>query len=154
MSLAEVKIYTDGACSGNPGPGGWGAILIYGPHRRELAGYEGESTNQRMELLAAIKGLEALTRPCSVELYSDSAYLVNAFQRKWIENWQRNGWLNAKKKPVENQDLWKRLIALANRHQVRWIKVPGHSDNELNNRCDYLAKEAIRKSSPERSADE
>jgi ribonuclease HI len=97
-----------------------------------------------MELMGAIKGLEALKRPCSVKLHSDSAYLINAFQRKWIEKWQHNGWLNVKKQPVDNQDLWKRLVALTEKHQVRWIKVEGHSDDELNNRCDYLAKQAIK----------
>lgn len=107
MGQSEVVIYTDGACSGNPGPGGWAAILLYGPHRKEVTGYEAYSTNQRMELLAAIGGLEALTRPCKVALHSDSAYLINAFERKWLANWQRNGWLNAKKKPVENPDLGK-----------------------------------------------
>jgi ribonuclease HI len=144
VSLPEVVIYTDGACSGNPGPGGWAALLRYGPHRKELTGYEAHTTNQRMELMGAIKGLEALKRPCSVKLHSDSAYLINAFQRKWIEKWQHNGWLNVKKQPVDNQDLWKRLVALTEKHQVRWIKVEGHSDDELNNRCDYLAKQAIK----------
>ncbi|NMB24935.1 MAG: ribonuclease HI [Firmicutes bacterium] len=147
MGLPEVVIYTDGACSGNPGPGGWAAILIYGPHQKEVTGYEAYSTNQRMELMAAIGGLEALTRPCKVALHSDSAYLINAFQRNWLANWQRNGWLNAKKKPVENQDLWKRLIELTKEHKVHWVKVEGHADDELNNRCDYLAKEAIREHS-------
>ena len=144
MSLPEVTLYTDGACSGNPGPGGWGAVLIYGPHQKEVTGHEAYSTNQRMELMAAIGGLEALTKPCSVALHSDSAYLINAFKQDWLTKWQRNGWLNVKKQPVENQDLWKRLIALTKKHQVRGIKVEGHSDNELNDRCDYLAKEAIK----------
>lgn len=144
VSLPEVVIYTDGACSGNPGPGGWAALLIYGPHRRELSGYEAHTTNQRMELMAAIRGLEALKRACSVQLHSDSAYLINAFQRKWIAKWQRNGWLNVKKQPVENQDLWKGLVALTEQHQVRWVKVTGHSDDELNNRCDFLARQAIK----------
>lgn len=139
----EVEIYTDGACSGNPGPGGWGAVLLYGPHQKEISGFDSDTTNQRMELLAAIKGLENLKQPCKVKLYSDSAYLVNAFTQGWIENWQKNGWLNAKKKPVSNADLWGRLIALALMHEIQWIKVKGHSDNKLNNRCDALAREAI-----------
>lgn len=139
----EVEIYTDGACSGNPGPGGWGAVLLYGPHEKEISGFEPDTTNQRMELLAAIKGLKNLKQPCKVKLYSDSAYLVNAFTQGWIENWQRNGWQNAKKKPVSNADLWRQLIDLAQVHEIQWIKVKGHSDNKLNNRCDALAREAI-----------
>jgi ribonuclease HI len=144
VGLPEVIIYTDGACSGNPGPGGWAALLMYGPHKKELTGYEAHTTNQRMELMAAIGGLEALKRPCLVKLHSDSAYLVNAFQREWLDKWQRNGWLNVKKQPVENQDLWKRLLALTKEHQVHWVKVEGHSDDEFNERCDYLAKQAIK----------
>ncbi len=139
----QVKIYTDGACSGNPGPGGWGAILIHGPHEKELFGFVAETTNQRMELLAAIEGLGSLKRPCRVKLHSDSAYLVNAFTQGWIKNWQRNGWLNAKKDPVSNADLWKKLIALSRIHDIEWIKVKGHSDNKHNNRCDALARGAI-----------
>lgn len=139
----QVIIYTDGACSGNPGPGGWGAILIYGRHEKELSGFAPETTNQRMELLAAIKGLKGLTKPCKVKLHSDSAYLINAFTQGWIENWQKNGWLNAKKQPVSNDDLWRQLIALNELHDIEWIKVKGHSDNKLNNRCDALARGAI-----------
>ncbi|NMB20197.1 MAG: ribonuclease HI [Firmicutes bacterium] len=139
----QVTLYTDGACSGNPGPGGWGAILLYGPHEKELSGFEAHTTNQRMELLAAIKGLESLKKPCRVKLSSDSAYLINAFTQGWVENWQKNGWLNAKKEPVSNSDLWKRLIDLARTHDIDWIKVKGHSDNALNNRCDALARGAI-----------
>ncbi|MDI9484723.1 MAG: ribonuclease HI [Bacillota bacterium] len=139
----EVTIYTDGACSGNPGPGGWGAILRYGSHEKEMSGFSEATTNQRMELLAAIEALGSLKRPCKVKLYSDSAYLVNAFNQGWIENWQRNGWLNAKKEPVSNADLWRRLIALSETHDIEWIKVKGHSDNKFNNRCDALARGAI-----------
>lgn len=145
MSLSEVTMYTDGACSGNPGPGGWAAVLIYGPHKKEITGYEVHSTNQRMELMAAIGGLEALTRPCKVALHSDSAYLINGFQQNWLAKWEKNGWLTAKKKPVENRDLWERLLALDSKHEISWIKVEGHADDELNNRCDYLAKEAIKR---------
>lgn len=138
-----MEIYTDGACSGNPGPGGWAAILKSGQHEKEISGFEPDTTNQRMELTAAIKGLEALKKPCRVRLYSDSAYLINAFKQGWLENWRRNGWLTAQKKPVSNADLWQRLAALAEIHQVEWIKVQGHSDNEYNNRCDALARAAI-----------
>ncbi|HHU61881.1 MAG TPA: ribonuclease HI [Natronincola sp.] len=143
MMKPEVEIYTDGACSGNPGPGGWGAVLLSGSHEKEISGFLPDTTNQRAELIAAIKGLESLKKPCKVKLYSDSAYLINAFTQGWIENWLRNGWLNSKKEPVSNADLWERLIELSNTHNVEWIKVKGHSDNELNNRCDALAKGAI-----------
>lgn len=140
-----MQIYTDGACSGNPGPGGWAAVLLFGSHQKEISGFEPDTTNQRMELLAAIKGLQSLNRTCKVKLYSDSAYLINAFTLGWIENWQRNGWLNARKEPVSNADLWHELVKLAGQHSVEWIKVKGHSDNELNNRCDTLARAAIEK---------
>ncbi len=138
-----MEIYTDGACSGNPGPGGWAAILRYGSHEQEISGFDPETTNQRMELMAAIKALERLKKPCRVKLYSDSAYLINAFNQGWVENWQRNGWVNARKQPVSNDDLWRRLITLAKVHDIEWIKVRGHSDNEDNNRCDELARAAI-----------
>jgi ribonuclease HI len=117
--------------------------LIYGLHEKELSGFAADTTNQRMEMLAAIKGLEGLKKTCRVKLYSDSAYLINAFTQGWIENWQKNGWLNAKKEPVRNADLWRQLIDLARIHDVEWIKVKGHSDNTLNNRCDALARGAI-----------
>lgn len=138
-----VELYTDGACSGNPGPGGWGAILIHGGIEKELSGFAGHTTNQRMELTAAIEGLKALKYPCQVKLYSDSAYLINAFNQHWIDNWQRNGWMNSQKKPVENQDLWRELVELTRIHTIEWIKVKGHHDNVKNNRCDELAREAI-----------
>lgn len=141
----QVEIYTDGACSGNPGPGGWGAILMHQELEKEISGFDEYTTNQRMELQAAIEALKALKFPCRVRLYSDSAYLVNAFHEKWIDKWQRNGWLNFKKEPIENQDLWKQLVELTRTHDVEWIKVEGHTDNQFNNRCDRLAKEAIRK---------
>lgn len=139
----RVQIYTDGACSGNPGPGGWGVVLRYGPHEKELSGFVPDTTNQRMELYAATKGLESLRKICQVSLYSDSAYLVNAFTQGWIKNWQKNGWLNAKKQPVSNSDLWQQLIEYSRIHDIEWIKVKGHSDNKLNNRCDALARRAI-----------
>lgn len=117
--------------------------MRYGSHEKEMSGFSEATTNQRMELLAAIEALGSLKRPCKVKLYSDSAYLVNAFNQGWIENWQRNGWLNAKKEPVSNADLWRRLIALSETHDIEWIKVKGHSDNKFNNRCDALARGAI-----------
>jgi ribonuclease HI len=145
MVRAEVEIYTDGACSGNPGPGGWAAVLLYGEHRKELTGGHEHTTNQRMELTAAIEALKALKKPCKVLLYSDSAYLVNAFQQKWFDNWLARGWKNSKGKPVENQELWKQLLALTDKHEVRFIKVKGHADNYWNNRCDELAVAAVPK---------
>ncbi|MGI6285222.1 Ribonuclease H [Moorella humiferrea] len=143
--MKEVIIYTDGACSGNPGPGGWGAVLIYGDKRKEICGAEARTTNQRMELTAAIAALKALKEPCRVRLYSDSAYLVNAFRQGWLERWQKNGWLTAKKEPVENRDLWQELLKQTSRHQVEWLKVKGHGDNTENNRCDELARAAIKR---------
>lgn len=138
-----VDIHTDGACSGNPGPGGWAAILRYGKHAREVSGYEAHTTNNRMELLAAIRGLEALNRPCDVRLHSDSSYLVNAFTKGWLDAWQRNGWKKSDKQPVENQDLWRELLALCESHAVEFVKVKGHADDPYNNRCDELARSEI-----------
>ncbi|MFD2673584.1 ribonuclease HI [Marinicrinis sediminis] len=141
--MKELTIYTDGACSGNPGPGGWGALLMYGEHRKEISGAEANTTNNRMEIEAVIQALELLKEPCEVKLYSDSAYVVNCFKQGWYRNWQKNGWKNSKNQPVENQDLWKRLLALMDKHKVEYIKVKGHSDNPYNNRCDELARAAI-----------
>lgn len=140
--MKSVEIYTDGACSGNPGPGGWGAILRYGDVEKEISDGEPETTNQRMELTAAIRALEALKQPCQVRLYSDSAYLINAFNQKWLDRWQKNGWKTSKGSPVENRDLWESLLALDTQHDVKWIKVKGHADNPYNNRCDALARSA------------
>lgn len=142
--MKEVIVYTDGACSGNPGPGGWGCVLIYGEHRKEMSGSEKETTNNRMELTAAIRALEALNVPCSVDLYSDSAYLVNAFEQGWLSNWVKRGWIKADKKPVENIDLWKRILELVNMHKVVFHKVKGHASNKENNRCDELATAAVK----------
>ena len=142
--MKEIDIYTDGACSGNPGPGGWGVVLMYQENKKELSGYQPETTNNRMELFAAIQGLSALKESCVVNLYSDSSYLVNAFEKHWIEKWQRNGWKTSTKSPVENQDLWKLLLIHVRKHQVRFIKVKGHSDNQYNNRCDEMAVAAIK----------
>jgi len=142
--MKKVTVYTDGACSGNPGSGGWGAVLKFGAHTREISGFEPDTTNNRMELTAAVKALQTLKEPCIVTLYSDSAYLVNSFQQHWLTKWQLNGWKTSKKGLVENQDLWRELLDLTSTHRVEWLKVKGHSDNEFNNRCDKLAREAIK----------
>ena len=143
--MKKVKIYTDGACSDNPGKGGWGAVLFYRDEKREISGYEENTTNNKMELTAAIKALERLKEPCEVELYSDSAYLVNAFLEGWLTKWQMNGFKSSNKKPVQNVDLWQKLIELNNIHKITWIKVKGHADNVYNNRCDALATGEIAK---------
>jgi len=143
--MKKVTIYTDGACSGNPGDGGWAAILKYGEHEKVISGFEENTTNNRMELKAAIEALKCLKEPCEVELYSDSAYLVNGFSKGWIYNWKLNGWLNADDDEVKNVDLWKELDMLSGIHRITWIKVKGHSDNEYNNRCDKLATDEIKK---------
>ena len=142
--MKEVTIYTDGACSGNPGPGGWGAILIYKEKRVELSGYDAHTTNNRMELLAPIQALQRLKEPCIVRVYSDSAYLVNAFRQHWLENWVRRNWIKRDKKPVENRDLWEEILRQTKIHHIEWIKVKGHADNPLNNRCDELATGEIK----------
>lgn len=142
--MKNITLYTDGACSGNPGKGGWGAILMYNDAKKEISGGESQTTNNRMELTAVIKGLEALKEECNVDIYSDSAYVVNAFLQDWITNWQNNGW-KSKKGMVLNIDLWQRLIELAKKHNVTWHKVKGHADNEFNNRCDALARGEIAK---------
>jgi len=141
--MEKVIIYTDGACSGNPGPGGWGAILMYHENKKEISGGEKDTTNNVMELTAVIEGLKLLKYPCEVEVYSDSAYVVNAFEKGWIYNWVKNNWKTAGKDPVKNQELWQELYALTKTHKVKFNKVKGHSDNEFNNRCDELARNAI-----------
>ncbi len=141
--MKNVTIYTDGACSGNPGKGGWGCVLMYNEHKKEKSGYEENTTNNRMELTAVIKALEMLKEPCNVDIYSDSAYVVNAFLEKWIEKWQIMGWKTANKKPVQNVELWQQLLDLMSKHKITWHKVKGHADNEYNNRCDFLATSAI-----------
>jgi ribonuclease HI len=138
----HVIIHTDGACSGNPGPGGWGAILSYGEHEKELKGGEAHTTNNRMELMAAISALEALTRPSTVEMHTDSKYVQDGIS-KWIHGWKRNGWKTADKKPVKNVDLWQRLDAAIHTHQVKWHWVKGHAGHALNERADKLAVAAI-----------
>jgi len=141
--MKKIIIYTDGACSGNPGPGGYGAVLRYGEHEKEISGGEPATTNQRMEMQAAISALGQLKEPCQVTLHSDSAYLVNAFKDSWFDKWRQNGWKNSKKEAVANRDLWEQLLELARIHQISWVKVKGHADDELNNRCDQLARAAI-----------
>ncbi|MBP5176999.1 MAG: ribonuclease HI [Clostridia bacterium] len=141
--MKKVIIYTDGACSFNPGPGGWGAILMYKSYKKEISGGEAETTNNRMELTAVIKALEALTEPCEVSLYSDSAYVVNSVSEGFLDVWIESGWKTSDKKPVKNQDLWQALCSLTERHRVTFIKVKGHADNEYNNRCDALARGEI-----------
>jgi ribonuclease HI len=142
-----VEIYTDGACSGNPGPGGWGAVLRYGLHTKEISGGErGDTTNNRMELTAAIQALESLTRPSKVRLHTDSAYLRNGITA-WLPKWKRNGWRTSDKKPVKNADLWKRLEAAIARHQVAWLWVKGHAGDPDNERADALANKGMRKAS-------
>ena len=148
--ITEVTIYTDGACSGNPGPGGWASILMAGGVKKELSGGERDTTNNHMELMAVIQGLRALKRPCKVDIYSDSAYVVNAFDQNWIGKWVKNGWKNSAKAEVANSDLWKELIELTNTHNVTFHKVKGHSDNEFNNRCDELAVAEWKKISGEK----
>jgi ribonuclease HI len=140
--MNEVEIYTDGACRGNPGPGGWGVLLRYNGHEKTLKGAERETTNNRMELMAAIRGLESLTRPCRVQLTTDSQYVQKGIT-EWIAGWKRRGWKNAAKQPVKNADLWKRLEAATHTHEVHWHWVRGHSGHPENERADQLANEAI-----------
>ena len=142
--MKEVTIYTDGACSGNPGPGGWGAILMYNENSKEISGAQNDTTNNIMEITAVLEALKLLKEECNVKVYSDSAYVVNAFNQGWINNWQKNNWKTANKEPVKNRELWEELYELTNRHKVEFIKVKGHSDNEYNNICDFLATSAIK----------
>ena len=141
----KVIIYTDGACSGNPGPGGWGAILMYKDFKKEISGGMRETTNNIMEITAVVEALKCLKVESDVQVYSDSAYTVNAFKQGWIYNWMKNGWKTANKEPVKNKELWQELYELTKKHKVEFIKVKGHADNEFNNRCDEMAREAIQK---------
>ena len=143
--MKNIEIYTDGACSGNPGPGGYGIVLKYNNIQKEYSGYAEQTTNNRMELTAVIEALKLLKEPCNVTLYSDSAYTLNAFLLGWIDSWILNNWKTASKKPVLNVDLWKELNELKNKHNITWVKVKGHADNELNNLCDKLARLEIEK---------
>ena len=142
--MEKVIIYTDGACSGNPGPGGWGTILMYNGNKKEISGAKNNTTNNVMELTAALEGLKMLKFPCEVELYSDSAYLVNSFSQGWIYNWKKNNWKTASKEPVKNKEIWEEIYNLTQIHKVKFIKVTGHADNEFNNRCDEMARNAIK----------
>ena len=137
--MKQVSIYTDGACSGNPGPGGWGAILEWNGREKELSGGERETTNNRMELSGVIFALSALKEPCAVDLYTDSKYVFDAVDKGWVYTWRKNGWRKADKKPALNVDLWERLLPLLEKHRVTWHWVKGHAENEKNNRCDALA---------------
>lgn len=139
----RVTIYTDGSCSGNPGPGGWAAILMFGEHERVITGYEKQTTNNRMELAAVIEALAVMKEPVHARVHTDSAYIANAFNQNWIEDWLRRGWKTSNKKPVKNRDLWERLIELTKTHTVEFVKVKGHTDDDLNNRVDGLAVMAL-----------
>lgn len=140
-----VLIYTDGACSGNPGPGGWAALLTWNKQEKKISGGEPETTNNRMEMRAIIEALNALKKPCRVAIRSDSALIVNTFKKGWIDSWQKKNWKKADKKPVENQDLWKEMLNAMKPHDITWTKVKGHADDERNNRVDQLAVEASKK---------
>ena len=141
--MEKVIIYTDGACSGNPGPGGWGAILMYGDHKKEISGGLKDTTNNIMQITAVLEALRLLKFECEVKIYSDSAYVVNAFNNGWIYNWMKNGWKTASREPVKNKELWVELYDFTKKHKIEFIKVKGHADNEFNNRCDELARNAI-----------
>ena len=143
--MKKIVIYTDGACSGNPGIGGYAGVLQYQGREKIVSGGEKETTNNRMELMAVIAALECIKEPCEVDVYSDSAYVVNAFLQNWTSGWILNGWKTSGKKQVQNVDLWQRLLLQTERHKVTWHKVKGHADNELNNRCDELARGEIEK---------
>lgn len=144
--MKEVTIYTDGACSGNPGPGGYGTVLIYNGTRKELSGGYRDTTNNRMEIMAVLKGLEALKQPCNVTVYSDSKYVVDAIEKGWLNNWRKNNWIKSNKEKALNVDLWKRLLDLMEIHTVNFKWVKGHHENEENNRCDQLAVQASKQS--------
>lgn len=143
--MKKVTIYTDGACSVNPGPGGWGCILIFNGVEKEFSGFENNTTNNRMEMLAVIQALSKLKEPCEIDLYSDSAYVINAFLCDWVTGWIHKNWTNTEKKPVKNVDLWKQMIELVAIHKINWYKVKGHSDNVYNNKCDALARGEVDK---------
>ena len=141
--MKKVDVYTDGACSYNPGPGGYGIVLIYKGVVKEFSGFSDSTTNNKMELMAVIEGLKKLKEKCSVTIYTDSSYVLNAFEKDWLVNWQKNNWRTANKKPVQNVELWLELMDQIAKHTVTWVKVKGHSDNFYNNRCDELARKEI-----------
>ena len=142
--MKKIEIYTDGACSCNPGPGGWGTVLIYKTIVKEFSGFMPDTTNNRMELFAVLQGLRHVKEPCEIDLYSDSAYFINAMTNGWLEQWQANNWKTSSKKEVANIDLWKALAQEMSKHDITYHKVKGHADNEYNNRCDKLATDAIK----------
>lgn len=144
MNIPNVEIYTDGACSGNPGVGGWASVLLYEQHKKELYGNDKETTNNRMELTAVIEALKALKRPCNVTLYSDSKYVIDSINKDWVYKWEANNWIKPDRKPALNTDLWKELLALLEVHRVKFVWVKGHNGNEYNERCDELAVKAIK----------
>ena len=144
MNIPSVEIYTDGACSGNPGVGGWASVLLYEQHKKELYGNDKETTNNRMELTAVIEALKALKRPCNVTLYSDSKYVIDSINKDWVYKWEANNWIKSDRKPALNTDLWKELLALLEVHRVKFVWVKGHNGNEYNERCDELAVKAIK----------
>lgn len=144
MNIPNVEIYTDGACSGNPGVGGWASVLLYEQHKKELYGNDKETTNNRMELTAVIEALKALKRPCNVTLYSDSKYVIDSINKDWVYKWKANNWIKSDRKPALNTDLWKELLTLLEVHRVKFVWVKGHNGNEYNERCDELAVNAIK----------
>lgn len=144
MNIPNVEIYTDGACSGNPGVGGWASVLLYEQHKKELYGNDKETTNNRMELTAVIEALKALKRPCNVTLYSDSKYVIDSINKDWVYKWKANNWIKSDRKPALNTDLWKELLTLLEVHRVKFVWVKGHNGNEYNERCDELAVKAIK----------
>lgn len=143
MGNKHITIYTDGACSGNPGPGGWGSILMFGDYRKEISGFQNNTTNNIMELTAVIEALKLVKEPCTIDVYSDSAYVVNAFLQGWITNWIKKNWKTADGSSVKNKELWQELYNFTKVHDITFHKVKGHADNEFNNRCDELARNAI-----------
>ena len=143
MGNKHITIHTDGACSGNPGPGGWGSILMFGDYRKEISGFQNDTTNNIMELTAVIEALKLVKEPCTIDVYSDSAYVVNAFLQGWITNWIKKNWKTADGSPVKNKELWQELYNFTKVHDITFHKVKGHADNEFNNRCDELARNAI-----------
>ena len=143
--MKEIDLYTDGACSGNPGVGGYGIVLIYNDYIKEFSGYNENTTNNQMEITAVIEGLKKVKEPCKINIYTDSAYTMNAFSEGWIDSWIQNNWKTANKKPVKNKELWIELIDLLSKHEIVWNKVKGHADNKYNNRCDELATGEIAK---------
>lgn len=145
MDLKKIQIYTDGACKGNPGPGGWGAVLKYNGHRKEISGFAANTTNNRMEILAVIKALEELKEPCNIDIFSDSQYVCNAVNKGWAKKWKNNNWMKNKKEKALNSDLWEIFLKLLEEHNVNFIWVKGHNGNEENERCDRLAVLAIEK---------